>query len=238
MAGQTSRCIHLMGRFRLYRDETAVELPANESRLVAFLALHPGQQRRSFVAGRLWPEITEQRARANLRNAVWKTNVAVCDLLDCGVDTIGLAPGIEVDVETIRQIADALLHRDAVPDPTSYAEILGQEMLLGWDDDWALFERERVKQLCVHALEKMSERCLETGAFASAIDAALFAVRLEPLRETAHRAVSRAHLVEGNPAQARRQYEIYSNLLASDLGIEPSPAYRELVSFTAQSLSA
>jgi DNA-binding SARP family transcriptional activator len=50
------------------------------------------------------------------------------------------------------------------------------------------------------------------------------------LRESAHRAVSRAHLVEGNLVQAWRQYHLYRNLLATDLGIAPSAAYWDLVS--------
>jgi DNA-binding SARP family transcriptional activator len=197
---------------------------------VAFLALHPGQQRRSYVAGRLWPEVTEQRARANLRNSVWKSHGAAPGLLECGGDTIGLAASVDVDVTIMRRVADALLHHGASVDPIAYADLFGEEILIGWDDDWALFERERLKQLSLHALEALSERCLESRAFASAIDAALLAVKLEPLRESAHRAVSRAHLVEGNPVQAWRQFHLYRDLLATDLGIAPSAAYWDLVS--------
>jgi DNA-binding SARP family transcriptional activator len=227
-----------MGRFRLQLGETSVTLPVSPSRVVAFLALHLGQQQRSLVAGRLWPETTEQRARANLRNAVWKTNVAVPDLLECGVDTVGLGPDVDVDVVAIRRSSEEMRHEAGGPVPRAYAELLGQEMLLGWDDEWALFERERIKQWSVHALEELSAHCLEGKAFASAIDAALLAVQLEPLRESAHRAVSRAHLVEGNLAQARRQFDMYSRLLASDLGIEPSAAYRDLVRPTPDALTA
>ena len=102
-------------------------------------------------------------------------------------------------------------------------------MLLGWDDDWALFERERIKQLCLHALEALSVLQLKGGAPAAAINAALLAVRLEPLRESAHRAISHAHLEEGNMAQAVRQYKTYRELLHRELGLLPSTGYYELL---------
>ncbi len=221
--------VRLMGSFHLLRGSQPISLPVGEMRLVAFLALHPGAQRRSYVAGQLWPEVAETRARANLRNLVWKSQGAAPALLDCGGETIGLAACAGVDVRTMRRAADALLHFDASADSVPSADLFAKEVLIGWDDDWVLFERERLKQLSLHALEALSARFLESGAFAPAIDAALLAVKLEPLRESAHRAVSRAHLGEGNVVQARQQYDRYRDLLAADLGISPTSAYWDLV---------
>ena len=51
----------------------------------------------------------------------------------------------------------------------------------------------------------------------------------EPLRESAHRSVIEVHLVEGNHAEALRQFHSYRRLIASELGIPPSPAIRRLV---------
>jgi DNA-binding SARP family transcriptional activator len=57
----------------------------------------------------------------------------------------------------------------------------------------------------------------------------LAAVACEPLRESTHRAVVRAHLAEGNPAEALRQYRSYRQLLNDELGLPPSRQFQELI---------
>ena len=47
------------------------------------------------------------------------------------------------------------------------------------------------------------------------------AVAVEPLRESAHRAVMRVHLAEGNRNEALRQYELCRRALAP-VGLMPS----------------
>ena len=221
--------VQLMGRFRLWTGRELLVLPTSATRVVAFLALNPVQHRRSHVAGQLWPDITEQRARANLRNAVWKANTAADGLVEGDTATVRLRPDVQVDVSRLRAVARDLLHGSQALEVDLPPDLFADEMLLGWDDDWALFERERIKQLCLHALEALSHRSLKSGLPAEAIDAALLAVKLEPLRESAHRAISQAHLAEGNVAQARRQFDFYRRLLNSELGFPPSVEYQELV---------
>ncbi|HEY6429066.1 MAG TPA: BTAD domain-containing putative transcriptional regulator [Acidimicrobiales bacterium] len=226
---QSRLAIQLMGRFRVLMGLKSLVLPTCAMRVVAFLALHPVEYQRSHVAGQLWPDVTEQRARANLRNAVWKANTTVDGLVEGDTETIRLRENIEVDVAVLRITARDLLERSHPMHASISPDIFAEEMLLGWEDDWALFERERIKQLCLHALETLSLLHLEAGAPAAAIDAALLAVRLEPLRESAHRAISRAHLEEGNIAQAVRQFEAYRALLHRELALTPSAGYHQLL---------
>jgi DNA-binding SARP family transcriptional activator len=56
------------------------------------------------------------------------------------------------------------------------------------------------------------------------------AVRAEPLRESAQRALIAAHLAEGNCGEALDQFKSYERLLASELGLCPSAQMLELVS--------
>lgn len=221
--------IQLMGRFRLSTGLRHLDLPTSATRVIAFLAHRPVAHQRSHVAGQLWPDVTEQRARANLRNAVWKANMAADGLVEGDSETIRLRENVDVDIAYLQTVARDLLERSRPIDASISPDIFAEEMLLGWDDDWALFERERIKQLCLHALEALSVMQLDAGAPASAINAALLAVRLEPLRESAHRAISRAHLAEGNVAQAVRQFEKYRLLLYRELGLLPSSGYHQLL---------
>jgi DNA-binding SARP family transcriptional activator len=67
------------------------------------------------------------------------------------------------------------------------------------------------------------ERLIGQGELSMAIDLGLRAVAIEPLRESAHRLVIRAHFAEGNRTEAVRQYEACARLLRDELGV-PLPA--------------
>jgi len=90
-------------------------------------------------------------------------------------------------------------------------------------------ERERLRQIRLHALEKLSALLSDAGRHSDAIRAALAAIRLEPLRETAHRALIEAHLAEGNWSEARRQFRRCQRLFREELGIEPTASMRRLL---------
>jgi DNA-binding SARP family transcriptional activator len=61
------------------------------------------------------------------------------------------------------------------------------------------------------------------------MEAGLAAVRGEPLRESAHRAVINVHLAEGNRAQALGEYHRFRDRLERELGLAPSARMDELV---------
>ncbi len=103
------------------------------------------------------------------------------------------------------------------------------ELLPDWYDDWVMFERERLRQLRLHALEILCRRLAAAGSFGPAVDAGLAAVLGEPLRESAQRVLIEAHLAEGNRSEAIRQYNSYRVRLYAELGLQPSPSLRRLV---------
>jgi DNA-binding SARP family transcriptional activator len=98
-----------------------------------------------------------------------------------------------------------------------------------WYDDWVILARERFRQARLHALEALCLSLASSGRYAEAAEAGLAAVAGEPLRESAHRALIQAHLAQGNPGEAIRQYRLCRRLLHEQLGLEPSPQLDELV---------
>ena len=64
-------------------------------------------------------------------------------------------------------------------------------MLPACYDDWVLVQRDRFRQLRLHALEALCERLTASGRYGEAIDAGLAAVCAEPLRESSHRVLIR-----------------------------------------------
>jgi DNA-binding SARP family transcriptional activator len=213
------------------RDVVAVgdELPHAVKRLIAHVSLSR-RAARTAIAGSLWPEASEAHAQGSLRSALWRMQKALPGLVLSSGDSLVLADGVGVDVEELSSWARRAL--EARPDADEWSTsggCLSGELLPGWYDDWVLLERERLRQLRMHALEAVSQRLLDAGRFGDALQAAYAAVRAEPLRESAHRILVRIHLAEGNVGEALRAFEQFRELLADELGEQPSPRMNELL---------
>ncbi len=222
--------IDLLRGFSVHAGEAAVELPRVAQRLVAFLALQDRPRQRLFVAGSLWTDANEEHAAASLRSTLWRLGRACASLVTSRGTSIGLADDVRVDLHAViacgrRVIADPGAHDLADLELLTVAG----DLLPDWYDDWVLLERERVRHLRLHALEALSAALAELGRFAEATEAGLAAIAGEPLRESAHRAVIAAHLAEGNPGEAMRQYELCRHLFAEHLGLAPSRQLEALV---------
>jgi DNA-binding SARP family transcriptional activator len=206
------------------------DLPRCAQRLIAHLGLR-ARPSRAAVAGQLWPDVPEDHAHGSLRSALWRVQRVAPGLVDVSGGALGLAPGVRVDVREFRAWAQRALDPDAAVDGAMAPEsALCGELLPGWYDDWVLSERERLRQLRLHALEMLADKLARAGRHGEAVQAACAAVRTEPLRESAHRAVVRAHLAEGNVAEAVRAYCAFRTLLARELGVEPTRQMDELIS--------
>jgi DNA-binding SARP family transcriptional activator len=198
------------------------ELPRGAQRLVARLCFS-GRPPRAVIAGQLWPDVPEDHAHGSLRSALWRLQQAAPGLVEVTGSSLALADGVQVDVrelgDWVRRVRDPRCCLDDVEVPD--CSVRG-ELLPGWYDDWVLLERERIRQLRMHALELVAVRLADVGRYGDALQAAHAAVRAEPLRESAHRTVMRVHLAEGNLIEAFRAYEEFRAMLAAELGVEPS----------------
>ncbi len=206
-------------------------VPEGSKRVLVFVALHGGGVDRRHIAGTLWPDGTEERAAGNLRSALWRLRGASLDILDADKCGLVLRPGTVVDINRLRAWADRVLDGASGPadwpGPDWNPEALA--LLPGWYDDWVIFERERLRQRMLHALEAVSYRLSDTGRHAAAVEAAMRVVELDPLRESGQRALVSAHLAEGNVVEARRTYAACRQILQAELGVAPSNALTLLV---------
>jgi len=222
--------LSLLDAFELRCDGRPVELPRSSQRLLAFVALNERPLHRVYVAGKLWTDASEVRAGASLRSSLWRLNRPGYRLVEATATHLRLASGIDVDVRLAFALAQRLLDGSARETELDGAETaLAGEILPDWYDDWLVFERERFRQVSLHALEALVERLLRAGEFSRALEAALSAVRSDPLRESAHRAVIRIHLAEGNRCEAIRHYDLCRRLLRESLGVMPSPQLAALL---------
>ncbi|GAA3751311.1 hypothetical protein GCM10022225_39630 [Plantactinospora mayteni] len=227
-AGRTIQ-LFLLDGFSLLHDGTPVVVPRGLQRIIALVGLRPGATR-AHLAGLLWPDTPEERAMSSLRTALWRLRQeGSCPVLTTG-DTVRLDPAVRLDIDDLVRAADRV--RDG-GDPRWAAKIRGagrHDLLPGWYDEWVLLERERLRQLRLHMLEDIARGHLRAGQHGEALQAALEAVRAEPLRETPHRLIVETHLDEGNAYEALQAFYVYRDLLLRELQLEPSETMCALLS--------
>lgn len=228
----------VLGAFRLTIGGEAIEVPHPARRLLALLALKRHPLLRVYAAGTLWLDNSDDRAAGNLRSVLWRLRSQGLPVVGLRNGTVELAPEVLVDLHG----AVALAHRwlagvETEADRVAGSTALEGELLPDWYDDWASDERERFRQLRLHALEAMAERLTGTGHWADAVLAALAALAADPLRESAHRAVIKVHLAEGNVAEAIRQLRRCERLMIEEVGVPPSSLLQELIPPAATSAS-
>ena len=226
--------VSLLGGFRVLRGSVQLsELPLGSQRLLAFLALRDRAVTRGAVADALWPEASEEHGQSSLRSAlsrlrkVAREGVLVTPLELC------IGAGVSSDLRDTRALAHRLLVRGVTPQEADLVAAsiadLSLDLLPGWYDDWVVVEAEDWRQLRLHALEVMTEQLLAAGRPSDAIAAARAAIRVDPLRESAHAGLIRVHLAEGNQSEALAAYDDYSAVLRGELGIAPTERLTELV---------
>ncbi|MFJ9828977.1 BTAD domain-containing putative transcriptional regulator [Streptomyces sp. NPDC101160] len=141
-----------------------------------------------------------------------------------------LAPVVEVDLHRARCSAqDAMGDGPPPDDPEALAATLAEELLPQWPDEWLVLERERWDEVRLRALESLAQRLLQDGEYLAALQTALTATEIDPIRETAHRILIEIHIAEGNTACAVKRYKEYQRLLRRELAVEPSPLMTRLV---------
>jgi DNA-binding SARP family transcriptional activator len=228
-----STTLHLLGGPRMVSRGRPIGLPEGSKRLVAYVALHGRRVERRCLAQALWPEVDQHRAAGNLRSAMWRLRGCRVRVLQADPTTVRLHRDVRVDVDDVcswaeRVVAGRAGRRDLEVAPTLLDAL---DLLPGWYDDWVDDQRERLRRTLLQAIDALASVLVRQNRCADAVDAALAAVSIEPLRESAQRALIEAHIAEGNRCEAWRTFAAYDRMLVRELGIHPSGELRRLLRF-------
>jgi len=209
--------------------------------VLARLAVPLGQPvSRAALTDLLWDDVAPGQARDSFRHALADIRKALGPdterILRTDGDTIALEPGAaRVDVADFERLL-----RDGSPAAleAAAARYTG-DLLDGFDvsasgfETWVRHERERLRRLAGGALQSLLTHYTAAGEPARAVDAASRLLALDPLDESAHRALMRLYASQGQRAFALRQYQACVATLEQEVHAEPEPAtkalYRELV---------
>jgi DNA-binding SARP family transcriptional activator len=226
-----SATLFLLGGPFVIKNGRRLEIPGGSKRLLVFVTLNGGRVSRRHAAGTLWPCGNDERAAGNLRSSLWRLRAAGIDVLHADKGMLYLDPEVSVDITQLSRWATRVI--DGSADDSDLLtldlnpEALG--LLPGWYDEWVIFERERLRQRLLLAMEALVRRLISRRLFSDAVEVAMNAVGVEPLRESGQRVLIEAHLAIGNYVEARRAYIAYDEMLAAELGVSPSVELTEIV---------
>jgi DNA-binding SARP family transcriptional activator len=218
----------LLPAFELHWGGEQIALPSRAQRLIALLAVGDRPVARAVAAARLWPDVANARANASLRATLWSLPREIPAPVLVKHNTLLLDPAIHVDFGHACALATTLMEGGHPQDVDRWQTALHADLLEEWDDEWLLVERERFRQLRLHALDELCVKHARAGRFSNAIVAGLASVASDPTRESAHRALITAHLLEGNRMEAIRQYHTYLAIARTEMGIGPSDLLQRL----------
>ena len=230
-----SSVVHLsmLGGFEVTYGSQRVRLPLGAQRLLALLALGEAGISRGAAAEELWPASRRGRAGANLRAALSQgKTISSVDVIREFDSKLHIVESVEVDVGAATREARAIMDGSESRGGAAAQEtirVLSRDLLPAWFDDWLIVERELWNEVRLHALEALARQLLESGSSLAALEAAMAASAIEPVRESPHRLVMEIYIDEGNAGCALKHYQRYRRLLQRELCATPSARMHHLV---------
>ncbi|HMQ52225.1 MAG TPA: BTAD domain-containing putative transcriptional regulator [Anaerolineae bacterium] len=214
------------------RRLTLDQLPVKGAALLAYLAVTRQEHSRTALAGLLWGDMPEDRARANLRLSLTKLRQHLGDYLLTSRQSIAF----NVDYLHWLDLAEfeAFLATSNLQSPISSlqsalslyrGDFLDDFQVAGAPEfeAWRLDQRERLRLLALEALDRLADLEQQAGHLLLAIETTRRLLVLEPWQEEAHRRLMALLAQTGQRSAALAQYETCRRLLAAELGVDPAP---------------
>jgi DNA-binding SARP family transcriptional activator/predicted ATPase len=234
--------IQLLGSFSLRQDDrpiTSLNTPRLRS-LLAYLLLHAGTpQARQHIAFVLWPDTPESHARNNLRQFLYQLRQILPDsdrFLVTDANTVSWKKDSTqiLDVDLFEQALAAVALAGQRDNVTALRKNLERalsyyqgDLLPECYDDWIVPERERLRQECQLADQKLVHVLEAQHEYAVALQTGEQLLRLNPLDEETYVTLMRLHVLNNDRPGARRVYQTAVQTFQRELGIEPGEALRQ-----------
>ena len=225
--------IRLLGQFDIRADGKRVTIPSRAAQsLFAYLVLTAGTiHRREKLAGIFWPDTSDENARKNLRQELWRIRKAISAQENGGGDYF-LAEEFTL---TFNRDANYWLDVNQIEKPeldlqslASNLSLYQGEFLPGFYEDWILLERERIQTAFETGLEQLIEQLVVAERWTAVQEQSERWLALGNAPEPAYRSLMLAYGARGNTAKVASIYQRCSDELREQFGVEPSAETRAL----------
>jgi len=235
----TELSIQLFGKFTIQADGERLDSfdSSKVQELLAYLLIHRNRPHpRETLAEMLWEASSTAQSKKYLRQAIWQLQQSLSTpddepllLAEPGWIQISPDASYRLDVAEFEEAFELVL---GVPGPQLGDKIVAMlveavglyqsDLLEGWFSDWCLFERERLQNMWLAALDKLMRYCEAKGDFEAGLAFGSQVLRRDRARERTHRQVMRLAYLSGDRTGALRQYERCVLALHEELRVAPS----------------
>src|SRR5215208_3354174 len=224
--------VRLLGTFEVKDQKKTISISSRAAQsLFAYLILTAGtSHRREKLAGMLWPEDSEQKARTYLRNELWRIRKALSKTSNVEYFiadnlTIGFNPSSVywLDVAAFKNINGSASAGELITGLSYYEG----ELLPGFYEEWVVLEREHLQVLFEQKTACLLEILEKEQRWNDLIDWAERWISVGQAPEVAYRALMDAYDALGNHAKVTSTYERCKQAL-QQIDLEPSEETRAL----------
>jgi DNA-binding transcriptional activator of the SARP family len=240
--------IRLLGRVQVSHGDWLKEVKTTKvvQGLLAYLLLHRNRTHsREVLADLFWGEQHQEKACGCLNTTLWRLRrVLEPDGIPPGTYLVSNHMGeVGFNQESKYWLDVAILeeqihHTLAWPYHSAEAgevkklensmQVYRGDLLEGCYDDWALRERERIRDLYLNGLAYLMHYEKYHGSYEKGLVYGGQILKMDPLREEIHRDMIRLYIANGQRALAVRQYETCCEILRNELKIEPMEETKRL----------
>jgi DNA-binding SARP family transcriptional activator len=215
-----------LGTPALLAHGTPISLRKKDLALLVYLRLEGRHgHSRGALAGLLWGNRPEEKARHSLTQAIGRLRARVGEALEVGHDRVGCRATLACDAAALQQAAASGEVDDGV-----LAQAAG-EFLAGFHpgpgaepfEEWADGRRAHLRTVAVAALDRLGSQAEERGEWERALAAAQRVVELEPAAESGHRRIMRAWSALGHRVRALQHYDRLVAWLIAEFETDPEP---------------
>ncbi|UCC72153.1 MAG: hypothetical protein JSV86_17570 [Gemmatimonadota bacterium] len=197
--------------------------------LLVYMAREPGPDRRDEILGVLWPDRDEKRARRALNQLLYTLRKSSPELtLESVEDAVDFGREVWLDVEEFERRLEAGDLKGAVElyEGPFLADLAVSEPDF---DHWADRQRADLQRKFRKAALELAGQAREEGDLDGAVAYCRRLVDSDPLDDEAQHLLIESLYLHGDRLAALRQFEVYRDLLARELEVEPLEHTRELV---------
>lgn len=226
--------LHTLGKLRItYNSEDLTgKLSLKAQAMLCYLVVTGEAQSRHALAGLLWGDVPEAKAKNSLRVTLAALRKRLPNCLIVTHQTIAFDKTVGYWLDCV--VLGGMV-REGNPAGTNLTTLYRGEFLSDFFvegamafDEWLITQRAYWQQQARLAFTQVSDHLLANRAYHEAIIVLQHWLALSPWQESAHRQLMTAYSRTRDFASALVQYETCRQNLLDELGVEPSPETAQL----------
>ena len=236
----TSICLFGAYPVRVNGQPYRLAISGNTEKLFQYLLINVGKvSRREYLAELFWRGSSAGRQRSALNSAIWRIKRQIQDVDGVELYCDGQAVYLQIDdsvkvdafelADIVHSISPDTMMSEAVADRLYQAlDACDASFMDGVTSNWVLTERERLFNIQIRGLTILMHWLGQKRRYEDALEIGRRLLAADPARESAQCEVMWLYVLNGQRAQAIRQYREFQAWLNRELDIDPMPETRAL----------